>query len=135
MASDLFRRLVYVYIGTADYAADYRFYKEVLGAGLLWAFENFGAKVAAFNLCGEPYLLIADHVPAPSKRLIYEVENIHTAAEALTARGWQAEGKLFEVPDGPCLNFQDKSGNQYAILQLTRPFVLEKEFKRNDKRQ
>ena len=129
MASPLFKRLIYVYIGTNNYTADYHFYKEVLKARLVWEFENFGAKVSAFDLCGEPYLLIADHVHAPSKRLIYEVQNLGEAAKELKSRGWKADGNRFEVPDGPCYNFNDESGNEFAILQMTRPFILEKEFK------
>src|SRR5215813_4693390 len=128
MPSSLFKRLAYIYIGTNNYEADYNFYKNILGARRVWEFENFGAKVAAFDLCGEPYLLIADHVTAPSKRLIYEVDNIDVAARELKSRGWNADGSKFEVPDGPCINFKDVSGNQYAILQMTRPDILEKEF-------
>lgn len=127
--SSLFKRLVYVYVGTSNYSADYDFYKNILGAERIWEFENFGAKVAAFDLCGEPFLLIADHVHAPSKRLIYEVEDIADAAKQLKARGWKADGGEFEIPDGPCINFKDRSGNEYAILQMTRPYVLGKEFK------
>ena len=126
----LFKRLAYIYTGTNNYTADYHFYKNILGAKLIWEFENFGAKVAAFDLCGEPYLLIADHVHAPSKRLIYEVENINAAAEELKSRGWKPDGKKFEVPDGPCINFNDESGNEYAIIQMTRPHVLKKEFRK-----
>ncbi|HYV95435.1 MAG TPA: VOC family protein [Chitinophagales bacterium] len=132
MPSTLFKRLVYIYTGTNNYSADYHFYKNILGAKLIWEFENFGAKVAAFDLCGEPYLLIADHVHAPGKRLIYEVENINAAAEELKSRGWKPDGKKFEVPDGPCINFNDESGNEYAIIQMTRPHVLEKEYKEAD---
>ena len=124
----VFKRLAYIYIGTSDFVADRKFYKEILGAKLVWEFENFGAKVAAFDLCGEPYLLIADHVHAPSKRLIYEVENIDKAAKEWKAKGWKADGSKFEVPDGPCLNFKDKSGNEYAIMEMARPHALEKEF-------
>ena len=127
--SSLFKRLVYVYVGTSNYSADYDFYKNILGAERIWEFESFGAKVAAFDLCGEPFLLIADHVRAPSKRLIYEVEDIADAAKQLKARGWKADGNEFEIPDGPCINFKDRSGNEYAILQMTRPYVLGKEFK------
>jgi catechol 2,3-dioxygenase-like lactoylglutathione lyase family enzyme len=129
MASPIFNRLVYIYIGTNNFTADYHFYKNILGAKLVWEFENFGAKVAAFDLCGEPYLLIADHVHAPSKRLIYQVENINVAVEKLKSRGWKPDGKKFEVPDGPCFNFKDESGNEYAIIQMLRPHVLEREFK------
>ena len=125
-----FKRLAYIYVGTSNYNEDYNCYRNVLGAELVWEFEEFGAKVAAFDLSGEPFLLIADHVKAPSKRLIYEVDNIVDAAKQLKARGWYPDGSKFEMPDGPCINFNDKSGNEYAILQRTRPHVLEKEFRK-----
>lgn len=130
MQHHIFKRLIYIYIGTSNFTADYHFYKYTLGATLVWEFENFGAKVAAFDLCGEPWLLIADHVSPPSKRLIYEVGNVDEAAKELEARGWTPDGKKFEVPDGPCINFKDESGNEYAILQMTRPYLLVKEFKK-----
>jgi predicted enzyme related to lactoylglutathione lyase len=123
-----FKRLVYVYIGTSHYDADRKFYREILDARLIWEFKEFGARVAAFDLCGEPYLLIADHVPAPSKRLIYQVEDLDSAARELKHRGWRPAGMRFEVPDGPCMNFNDNSGNGFAILQMTRPHLLEREF-------
>lgn len=123
----LFKRLVYVYIGSSDFDGDLDYYGTKLGAKLLWNLKDFGARVAAFDLCGEPYLLIADHVKAPSKRLIYEVDDIDAAAKALKGRGWKPDGGSFEIPDGPCLNFNDKSGNEYAILQMRRPHILERE--------
>src|SRR5580692_6539223 len=52
-----FKRLAYVYIGTSDYDADHEFYEKRLGADVVWEFRKFGARVAAFDLCGEPYLL------------------------------------------------------------------------------
>jgi hypothetical protein len=120
-----FKKLVYVYIGTSSFDGDLDFYKNKLGARLLWNRKAFGARVAAFDLCGEPFLLIADHVKAPSKRLIYEVGDLEEAAEELKGRGWEPEGGSFEIPDGPCINFKDVSGNQYAILQMSRPHILE----------
>jgi predicted enzyme related to lactoylglutathione lyase len=125
-----FKRLVYVYIGTSNFEKDRDFYENKLGAKLLWNLKDFGARVAAFDLCGEPYLLIADHVKAPSKRLIYAVEDLEAAADALKGRGWKAKGGSFEIPDGPCMNFEDASGNEYAILQMSRPHILEKEFRK-----
>ncbi len=133
VTNNVLKRLVYIYIGTSHYDADYSFYKNVLGAKRIWEFENFGARVAVFDICGEPYLLIADHVHAPSKRLIYEVDNIDDAARDLTGRGWKASGKKFGIPDGPCINFTDASGNEYAIVQMTRPYALEKEFKKKER--
>jgi predicted enzyme related to lactoylglutathione lyase len=125
----LFKRLAYIYIGTKDYAADYAFYKNVLNAQLVWEFNRFGAKVAAFSLSGEPYLLLADHVKEPCKRLIYEVDNLKDAAKILTARGWKADSKKFGIPDGYCLNFNDPSGNEYAIAEMSRPRLLEQVYR------
>jgi len=122
---NLFRKLVYVYIGTSRFEEDRDYYENKLGARLLWQRRAFGARVAGFDLCGEPYLLLADHVEAPSKRLIYQVDDLNAAAESLRARGWKPEGGSFEVPDGPCINFRDRSGNEYAILEMTRPHILE----------
>lgn len=122
-----FKRLVYAYVGTSNFDGDFDFYKNKLGARLVWNRKAFGARVAAFDLCGEPYLLIADHVKAPSKRLIYEVEDLEEAADELKRRGWKPDGGSFEIPDGPCINFRDESGNEYAILQMSRPHILEEE--------
>jgi len=121
----LFKRLVYIYVGTSDFQADLEFYGKKLGARLVWNRSAFGARVAAFDLCGEPYLLIADHVKAPSKRLIYEVDDLREAARMLRARGWRSDGSSFEVPDGPCYNFEDESGNEYAIIEMQRPHIIE----------
>ncbi|MGH9921045.1 MAG: VOC family protein [Nitrososphaerales archaeon] len=120
-----FKRLVYVYVGTSNFDGDLDYYGNKLGAKMLWNLKAFGARVAAFDLCGEPYLLLADHVKAPSKRLIYEVEDLEKAADELKGRGWKPDGGSFEIPDGPCINFRDESGNEYAILQMSRPHVLE----------
>jgi hypothetical protein len=130
-----FKRLVYVYIGTSDFDGDFDYYGNKLGAKLLWNLKAFGARVAAFDLCGEPYLLLADHVKAPSKRLIYEVEDLERAADELKGRGWKPDGGSFEIPDGPCINFMDGSGNEYAILQMSRPHVLEEESRKGGGRE
>ncbi len=64
ITDNVFKRLIYIYIGTSKYDADYGFYKDVLGAKRIWEFKDFGARVAAFDLCGEPYLLIMCMHPA-----------------------------------------------------------------------
>ena len=130
--SNPFKRLAYIYVGSSDFGKDRGFYKDVLGARLVWEFEKFGAKVAAFDLCGEPYLLIADHVKPPSKRLIYEVDDLRAATRQLKEKGWKSDGSHFEVPDGPCINFNDPSGNEYALLEMSRPRILEGESARSN---
>jgi predicted enzyme related to lactoylglutathione lyase len=128
-----FKRLAHIYVGTSDYDADHGFYKDVLRARLVWEFKESGARVAAFDLAGEPYLLLADHVQTPSKRLIYEVDDLSAAVRELKANGWKPDGGRFEIPDGPCINFTDQSGNEYAILQMTRPRMLEAESRKTTK--
>ena len=125
-SESLFKRIAYIYIGTKDFESDKDFYHNVLGAKKVWEFKELAARVAAFDLCGEPYLLIADHVKGPSKRLIFEVTDLAAASSVLKKRGWTSDGGQFEIPDGPCLNFMDKSGNEYALLELKRPRILEK---------
>jgi hypothetical protein len=73
-------------------------------------------------------------VKPPSKRLIYEVEDLEEAAKDLKGRGWKPEGGSFEIPDGPCINFRDVSGNEYAILQMSRPHILEESEKKGEGR-
>lgn len=71
---------------------------------------------------------------APSKRLIYEVDDLEEASGELKGRRWKPDGGSFEIPDGPCINFRDESGNEYAILQMSRPHVLEEESRKGDKK-
>ncbi len=54
--------------------------------------------MAAFDLCGEPHLLIADHVEAPSKRLVYEVEDLDEAVEELRGPRLEAAGRQVRGP-------------------------------------
>jgi len=125
-----FKRLAYIYVGCEDFEKDKKFYGEALGARLVWEFHEFGANVAAFDLGGEPYVLIADHVKPPSKRLVYEVDDLTKAIKELKSRGWKPDGSRFEVPDGPCVNFKDPSGNEYALMEAVRPHILEGEFRK-----
>jgi predicted enzyme related to lactoylglutathione lyase len=120
--------LAYLYVGTADFDRDAAFYERVLGAARVWAFHAFGARVAAFRLCGGPLLLLADHRPAPSCLPVFAVADLEAAAAGLKARGWQSDGDVFEVPNGPCLRFTDPSGNQFAILQDDRPDAMERAY-------
>lgn len=119
-----FGTLKYLYVGSARFDEDHAYYRDVLGAPLVWTFRRFGARVSAFRLGPGPLFLIADHRPAPSCLPIFEVADLERTAAELKARGWRPEGPAFEVPDGPCYRFHDPSGNPLAILQIIRPDAL-----------
>ena len=121
-------KLAYLYIGTANFERDLAYYRDVLGATIVWAFNAFDAKVAAFHVCDGPLFLLADHRPAPSCMPILAVENLAATVEELKRRGWQSEGDRFELPNGPCYKFIDPSGNPLAIIQNDRPDAMERAY-------
>ena len=53
--------LEYLYVGTAAFERDVAYYRDVLGAAIVWAFHAFGVKVAALRPCDGPLILSADH--------------------------------------------------------------------------
>lgn len=119
-------RLAYLYVGTSDFDADLRYYRDTLGSEVVWSFAAFGARVAAFRVAAEgPLLLIADHRPAPSCLPVFAVDDLDETEKTLRARGWTPEGGRFGIPDGPCLLFHDASGNALAVYGDERPRALE----------
>ena len=120
-----FGELAYLYVGTSDFERDVAFYRDVLGAPVVWRFAKFGAQVAAFRVGPGPLLLLADHRPAPSCMPIFAVTDLDETSRALRERGWVPTAGPFEVPDGPCYLFHDPSKNPMAILELRRPGALE----------
>ena len=120
----LFGTLKYLYIGSKDVGKDLEYYTKVVGAEKVWDLSSSGTRVAALKLGKGPLLLLADHRPAGSCILIYQVENLKATTEKLRKRGWKPEGDRFEIPEGPCYRFNDPSGNALAILEIVRPGVL-----------
>lgn len=120
-----FESLQYLYVGTSKFQRDLDYYKDVLGASLIWNLEGFGAHVAAFCLGKGPLVLLADHRPAPSCMPLYRVNDLKETAKTLRKRGWAPEGRPFEIPNGPCYVFEDPSGNRLGIFQDDRPRPFE----------
>jgi hypothetical protein len=104
------------------------YFRDVLGAEVVWAFNAYGAKVAALRICDGPLFLLADHRPAPSCMPILAVENLEETVTGLKRRGWRSEGEPFEIPNGPSCRFTDPSGNPFAIFQNLRPGSMEKAY-------
>ena len=116
--------LRYLYLGTSNIQKDLDYYTKVLEAKKLWDLSSFGTRVAALRLGEGPFILLADHRPAPSCIMIYEVRDLKRASGELRKRGWEPLGEQFEIPEGPCYRFNDPSGNPIALLQITRPNVF-----------
>jgi len=121
-------KLAYLYVGTAAFERDVAYYRDVLGAEVVWAFNAYGAKVAALRVCDGPLLLLADHRPAPSCMPVLAVENLEVTVGELKQRGWKSEGESFGIPNGPCYRFTDPSGNPLALFQDLRPDAMEQAY-------
>src|SRR5438094_10460930 len=119
-----FGRLRYLYMGTTNVQKDVDYYTKVLGARKIWDISSVGTSVAAILLGECTLFLLADHRPAPSCMLIFQVDDLQAVSKQLRQKGWKSEGEQFEIPEGPCWRFNDPSGNPLALLQITRPNVL-----------
>lgn len=117
--------LTYLYVGSARFDEDLRYYRDIIGAEVVWNFAEFGARVAALRVSDGPLLLIADHRAAPSCLPVFAVEDLDATERELRARGWAPHGERFEIPDGPCYLFKDPSGNEVAVYGNVRPRALE----------
>jgi hypothetical protein len=119
------KRLVYLYVGSDDVPADVAFYRDHLGAEIVWHRRAMGTEVAAVRLGDGPLILMADHRRAPSILPIWAVEDVKAARESLSRSGWEGQTDRVEAPDGPCLLLRDPSGNEIGLLQQTRPGIME----------
>lgn len=120
----LFGPLRYLYMGSGDFERDLAYYRDVLGAPLVWNLEGFGARVAAFEVGAGSRVLVADHRPPATCIPLFVVDDLERTASRLRRHGWAPEGEPFEIPDGPCYTFRDPSGNRYGIFQSVRPDAL-----------
>jgi predicted enzyme related to lactoylglutathione lyase len=119
-------RLAYLYVGSRDVDADLAFYRDRLGAEVVWDIEGIETHVAAVRLGEGPLVLLADHRPAPSVLPIWAVDDLDAAAATLAAAGWTKSLRRVEVPDGPILLLSDPSGNEVGLLEPVRGAVLER---------
>jgi catechol 2,3-dioxygenase-like lactoylglutathione lyase family enzyme len=112
-----------LYVPSRDVEADLRFYRDVLGARVVFAIEAMGARVAEVALCpAGPRVVLADHLAGEAPVLLHRVGNLETTLEELTARGLRLERRV-ELPLGPCATFSSPGGQRLGLYELTRPGV------------
>lgn len=118
--------LVYLYVGTDDVARDLDFYREALGAELVWRFDAFATDVAAVRIgVAPPLVLLAEHRDAPSCLPIWTVADLDAAVARLRDSRFEHRGETVGTPDGPVHVLTDPSGNRIGLLQQDRPNALE----------
>jgi len=119
----MFERLDFVYMPSADVAADVSWFTDVLGGRLAFAIEGMGTRVAMVVLTDEPpAILLAEHLEGDRPVLVYRVADLIATARELQGRGWE-EGHSLEIPQGPVRSFTSPGGHRVALYQLTRPGV------------
>jgi hypothetical protein len=127
-----FIQLDYLYVPSADVAADLEYFIGVLGAELAFAVEGMGARVAMLRLTeGPPHILLTDHLEGDRPIFIYRVADLAAALADLKARGWK-RAQTLEIPMGPCCSFTTRGGHRIAVYELTRPEVADHFLGRRD---
>jgi len=121
----VFQQLEFVYMPSADPAADAAWFTDVLGGRLIFAIDGRGTRVAMVELSsGPPRLLLASHLHGDRPILVYRVDSLRGSMETLRKRGWTPGGTL-ELPMGTACSFSGPGGHRLAIYEASRTFVIE----------
>jgi hypothetical protein len=114
-----------LYVPSRDVAADLGFYRDVLGARVVFAIEAMGTRVAEVATSPDgPRLVLADHLAGDAPVLLHRVSNLDETLAELTGRGLRLERRV-ELPLGPCATIRSPGGQRLGLYQLTRPQVDE----------
>ena len=98
-------------------------FRDVLGARVVFAIDAMGTRVAMIELTTEPpRLLLADHVEGDVPILVYRVASLASTTADLESRGW-TRGHTLEIPQGPVCSFRAPGGQRLAVYELVRPGV------------
>jgi catechol 2,3-dioxygenase-like lactoylglutathione lyase family enzyme len=112
-----------LYLPSRDAEADLAFYRDVLGARVVFAIEAMGTRVAEVSLGAEgPRLLLADHLDGEAPVLLHRVANLEETLDELGERELTPDQRV-ELPLGPCVTFRSPGGQRIGLYELTRPEV------------
>jgi catechol 2,3-dioxygenase-like lactoylglutathione lyase family enzyme len=114
-----------LYVPSRDVEADLGFYRDVLGARIVFAVEAMGTRVAEVAISPHgPRVVLADHLAGDAPILLHRVSDLDETLATLGTRGLETEARL-ELPLGPCATFRSPGGQRLGLYQLTRPGVDE----------
>ncbi len=111
----------FLYMPSTNVARDLGYYRDVLGAEIVFAIEAFGTRVAQVRLTdGTPRLLLAEHVEGEAPVLLHRVDDLDATVEELREHG-AAVSAEFGFPHGEAVELRTPGGQRLAFYELTRP--------------
>jgi hypothetical protein len=111
----------FLYMPSTDVARDLGYYRDVLGAEIVFAIEAFGTRVARVKLTdGGPRLLLAEHLEGEAPVVLHRVDDLDETVADLTERG-AAVSTEFGFPHGEAVELRTPGGQRLAFYELTRP--------------
>jgi catechol 2,3-dioxygenase-like lactoylglutathione lyase family enzyme len=112
-----------LYVPSRDVEADLAFYRDVLGARVVFAIEAMGTRVAEVALADHgPRVVLAGHLEGEAPVLLHRVSDLGDTLADLEARGARVEHQV-ELPLGPCATLRTPGGQRLGFYELTRPGV------------
>ena len=112
-----------LYVPSRDVEADLTFYRDVLGARVIFAVEAMSTRVAEIALGQQgPRVVLADHLSGEAPILLHRVDDLAQTLRDFGARGLAAERHL-ELPIGPCATFRTPGGQRLGFYERRRPQV------------
>ena len=110
-----------LYVPSRDVKADLDFYRDVLGARVVFAIEAMGTRVAEVAISPPgPRLVLAHHLAGDAPVLLHRVSDLDRTLAQLGARGLRLEGRV-ELPLGPCATFRSPGGQRLVSTRSRAP--------------
>jgi catechol 2,3-dioxygenase-like lactoylglutathione lyase family enzyme len=110
-----------LYLPSRDVAADLAFYRDILGARVVFAIEAMGTRVAEVSLAPHgPRLVLAGHLAGEAPVLLHRVDDLQATLAELTELAIE---RRVELPLGPCATLRTPGGQRLGLYELTRPDV------------
>jgi catechol 2,3-dioxygenase-like lactoylglutathione lyase family enzyme len=114
-----------LYVPSRDVEADLAFYRDVLGARVVFAIEAMGTRVAEVALApAGPRVVLAEHLLGDAPVMLHRVDDLDATIAELSDHGLELEQRV-ELPLGPCATCRSPGGQRLGFYELTRPEVGE----------